>query len=200
MSSYSIWVENQICSTQLPNISNPAYNTAHREVSSACFREAPHWESRGVAVTGNQLQFHCAKGPKTPEQHGRVVWGENCAEQGRDSCSNSSVVTAWALIASDDARSEQSQTMVCHQFLPALSFIMAIKMEGKSCAPDFAQLHLLQKVDRQKDASPWQPNKLLGEERKRVELNTESTQVSCRPLLTRSNSLSMFFAKPRVQH
>lgn len=145
MSFYSIWVENQICSTQLLNKSNPAYNTVHQEISSTCFREIPRWETSGVAVTGNQLQFHYAKGLKTPEQCGRVVWGENCAEQGRDSCSNSSVVTAWALIASDDARSEQSQTRVCRQFLPAPSFIRAIKMEGKSCAPDFAQLHLLWK-------------------------------------------------------
>lgn len=148
MSFYSIWVENQICSTQLLNKSSPAYNTVHQEthrVSSTCFREIPRWETSGVAVAGNQLQSHYAKGLKTPELCGRVVCGENCAEQGRDSCSNSSVVTAWALIASDDARSEQSQTMVCRQFQPARSFITAIKMEGKSCAPDSAQLHLLWK-------------------------------------------------------
>lgn len=44
------------------------------------------------------------------------------------------------------------------------------------------------KADRQKDASPWQPNKLLGKERKRGELNTESAQVSCRSLPTGSHS------------
>lgn len=144
----------QICSTQLLNKSHPAYNTVHQEthkVLSIFFRETPRWETCAVAVTGNQLQFHYAKGRKTPERSSvdEFDWGENCAEQGRDSCSNSSVVTAWALIASDDASSEQSQTIVCRQFQPALSFITAIKMEGKSCAPDFAQLQYICSESRQ---------------------------------------------------
>lgn len=77
MSFYSIWVENQICSTQPLNKSSPAYNTVHQEthgVSSTSFREIPHLETCGVAVAGSQLQFHYAKGLKTLEQRGRVAW------------------------------------------------------------------------------------------------------------------------------
>lgn len=111
-------------------------------------------KTSGVAGTGNQLQFHYAKGLKLQSGVDELSEEKTVLNRARDSCSNSSAVTAWALIASDDARSEQSQTMVCRQFQPALSFITAIKMEGKKLCSRFRSATSALKVDKQKDASP----------------------------------------------